>query len=183
MNKERQERIYTPVYFISKLDYRFFVEIMLLLSAIGFAMAASALPAGMHGRLGPSHVPLALATVTALAACICIVRTKKSPIAEKSQNAAVPCAGIDPVPTASLLRLIGAIFGFAATIDMLGLMLAGTLSGALAARATAGARLLGSLIAGMGMTTLVAAIFVGLVGQPLPLLPAVVSAVLPTALR
>lgn len=171
MLNQKEKRIYTPVYYFSKLDYRFFVEITLLVGAIGFAFAAFALPAGAPGRLGPSDTPLALAAMTALAACLCLAGSARTCVPEQPLPEAAPCAAIDPVPTASLLRLIGAIIIFAATVDALGLALAGTLCGALAARATSGARLLTSLIAGAGMTGLVAAVFVGLIGQPLPLLP------------
>lgn len=143
-------------------------------AALAFAWAASALPAGAPSRLGPADVPLALAATTALAALVCLLRPRENTIAAAEAD---PCAALERVPLPSLLRLLGAVVLFAATIGPLGLMLAGSLCVALAARATIGSTLLGALVAGAGTTAICAIVFVGLVGQPLPLWPPALAAV------
>lgn len=166
-NKQRKSVFYIPVYLHSKLEYRTAIEAMLFCAAMIFASAASGLAAGAPGRLGPAHVPLALAAATALAALACLAR----PGGEPDPSAGDPCAALAEVPASALARLLGAILLFAATIGPLGLFLAGGLCGTIAARATLGARLLPALVAGSAVTLLVAGLFVGIVGQPLPLLP------------
>ncbi|WP_372426116.1 tripartite tricarboxylate transporter TctB family protein [Salinarimonas chemoclinalis] len=145
------------------------MEISVAATALAFAVAASALPDGRPGRLGPADVPLALAALTGLAALVGVVtRRTAEPAAALEVD---PCAALDPVPMRTVVRLLASLVLLATTIGPLGLLVSGTLCGALAASAVTGARLPGALAAGVAATALVAGVFVGLVGQPLPLLP------------
>ncbi|MGP9821839.1 tripartite tricarboxylate transporter TctB family protein [Salinarimonas sp. NSM] len=145
------------------------MEISVAAAASAFALAASALPEGRPGRLGPADVPLALAALTTLAALLGIATRRR---AAAAAGAAVdPCAALGTIPTRTVVRLLASIVLLATTVAPLGLLLSGTLCGALAASAVTGARLPGSLAAGAVTAALVAGVFVGLVGQPLPLLP------------
>lgn len=172
MSNDRNSSFRTTLVLLrSKLDYSLFVEISVVAAALAFAIAASLLPEGRPGRLGPADVPLALATLAGLAALVGLVTRRP---AEPAMTAEVdPCAALDPVPMRTVVRLLAALVLLATTIGPLGLLVSGTLCGALAASAVAGARLPGALAAGFATTALVAGVFVGLVGQPLPLLPEV----------
>lgn len=159
----------TLVLLRSKLDYSLFVGIAVAALALAFAIAASLLPEGRPGRLGPADVPLALAALAGLAALVGLVtRRTAEPAASVELD---PCAALNPVPMRTVVRLLAALVLLAVTIAPLGLLLSGTLCGALAASAVTGSRLTGALAAGIATTALVAGVFVGLVGQPLPLLP------------
>lgn len=153
----------------SKLDYSTSVEISVAALASAFAVAAAALPEGRPGRLGPADVPLALAALAGLSALLGLVTRRRCEPATVGD--VDPCAALDPAPMRTVVRLLAAIVLLATTIGPLGLLASGTLCGALAASAVTGSRLPGALAAGVATTALVAGVFVGLVGQPLPLLP------------
>lgn len=172
MSNERKFSFHTTLVLLrSKLDYARVVEISVVALALAFAVAASMLPEGRPGRLGPADVPLALAALAGLAALVGVVTRRP---AEPATTLEVdPCAALDPVPMRTVVRLLAALVLLATTIGPLGLLASGTLCGALAASAVAGSRLPGALAAGVATTALVAGVFVGLVGQPLPLLPGV----------
>jgi len=159
----------TLVLLRSKLDYSIFVEISVATLALAFAVAASLLPEGRPGRLGPADVPLALAALAGLAALVGVVTRR--PAEPEAMVEVDPCAALDPVPTRTVVRLLTALVLLATTIGPLGLLVSGTLCGTLAASAVTGSRLPGALAAGVATTALVAGVFVGLIGQPLPLLP------------
>jgi hypothetical protein len=135
---------------------------MLVLSA-SFAM-----PRPLSGRLHPAHMPAAVALMTLVAAGLCLARRTGA-----SNPATLQCQPTEAAPWRGIVCAIAAVSLLALATRSLGLLPAVMLAGSVAALGVRGVGLLRAIVIGSGLALAAGALFVGLLRQPLPLLPGV----------
>jgi hypothetical protein len=139
------------------------VPAIVALVAVFFAASAASFPQPLSGRLHPASTPAAFAALALLSAGVALWR----------RDGATPvCPREQPATRRGMVAAVLAIAILALGTRSLGLPAAVFAAGAAAALGVRGVGVIRAALIGAGLSVLAALLFIVLLRQPLPLLPA-----------
>lgn len=138
--------------------------------ALAVALSAWHFAPALTGRLQPWVVPLALCGGVAACAAWLLLRDRPPRAAPEAE-----CGAMEPAGWRAVAAALAAIAIVALAARTAGLLATLTLAGGVAAMGVRGCTPLRALAIGAGLAVLFCLLFVGLLRQPLPLLPAALA--------
>lgn len=136
--------------------------------AAGILVSCLLMSPPITGRLHPGLIPGALAAATLLVALMGVFRPRLFTVAEE-----LVCQAPEPTPLRSIFAAVAATLCLAVATSTLGMLPSTMAAGIIAALGVAGVTLWRAILIGAGIAATAALLFVGLLRQPLKLLPGV----------